>query len=200
MKCALALLLVLFASCSHSPPREYGGVCAEVSMQDIQEVVDDVSDLPMWGEIRSGRLLSTGQFNDLDNKAYFSAAKKMSSLTEAEIKCVHSKVILNLESDGYSPRVTRLNFFVLWRILFDIPAAVNCVDMHFVGLHHGMHSECFTDTTGQFTRARWPIVFDDNGDFDRIEPMFGYGQDYWPIADFDLLARKYPFRILTLSQ
>ncbi|MBU0552858.1 hypothetical protein KKB55_09150 [Myxococcota bacterium] len=169
-----------------------------ITNNDLDALSDEVLKLPYWLETTS---LQRNQFSKYDVNDYKLVGSALSSLSLKDIEEVKrlsiKKAYLSSDEEGAA---IKFNFFVLWRIIFDIPEETPYEEViSFQPMHVGLGSRATRiDGNGnKFFNERWPVVFDSQGNILEIERFNNMsGPMYRPQKDFEAISSKYPLRSL----
>ncbi|MCA9526932.1 MAG: hypothetical protein KC549_11630 [Myxococcales bacterium] len=165
-------------------------------LTDAEYAAELMTDLPVWVRTNEFSGYSTGLFTASDVAAYAYAASELAGMSKADVRAGLLLAQAEAYDEGFVEGVAfELNTFVLWRVLFDIPAQAKTAQIGWWGPHAG-HAPYHTwQVDGvEYYNYQWPAVFDATGALTGIEPFGGGRGGYTSTVDFDQLAGLYDFR------
>lgn len=172
------------------------------SAAQLTAAADAVAALPLWFRTMPGFRSSQPVFNTATIRAYVDAARQLAPLTDLEVKAVTAEVSRQYRAMGRSRLLLGPNLFVLWRIVFDLPAQTKTAQMHFTGLHSGwVKALSWTDSAGiEWFPTSFPMVFDAQGKVTEIRFCAGLENWYGGWPDFERMSARYPRRSVAQIQ
>ncbi|MEZ4470385.1 MAG: hypothetical protein R3F60_06205 [bacterium] len=169
---------------------------ARSHLTDAEYAAELMTDLPVWVRTNEFSGYSTGLFTASDVAAYAYAASELAGMSKADVRAGLLLAQAEAYDEGFVEGVVfELNTFVLWRVLFDIPAQAKTAQIGWRGPHAG-HAPYHTWMSGgdEYYNYQWPAVFSTTGVLTGIEPFGGGRGGYMSAVDFDQLAGLYDFR------
>ena len=121
-----------------------------------------MSFLAFWFETAK-RLDNPKTFSSQHIDEYHDLAYKVSGYTLPQLENLYEETLKENSDDGVPPFVTAVNFFVLWRIIYDVPEQLPCKDMAYTNVHSSRPTTCSVSSTGNDEDADWPVNFDVTG-------------------------------------
>jgi len=166
-----------------------------ISEGNLDAVAEEVGNLPYWIATASPSHELYHPFTEDDIYKYELVAAALSELEVSEIRQVAILTIKQaFESSDGEGLAKKLNFFVLWRILFDIPKMTPYEEARFESVHAGPADELTTvnEKGERFFNERWPVSFNEDGTVADISSVMSMkGARYVVIWDFDGLAERF---------
>lgn len=190
------LLLVTLVGCIEQHGRVADIESNRERLTDAEYAAELIQTLPNWAQTNVFSGYSNGLFTSSDVATYAQVADALSGLAVTDVRAGTLIALAKASEDGYVEELLLGgNLFVLWRVLFDIPAALPTADIGWRGPHAG-HAPFNTWTVQgvEYYNYQWPAVFNTSGVLTGIEPFMGARGGYMPLSDFDFLAGKYAFR------
>lgn len=192
MKIHLLILISLVSGCSTSNPhRSAEGLRGAVIIEtDVTELLEN---LPDWAHTWEGSPQHHA-FTSTDRAAYLNAAQSLATMDLDEVRYDTKLLLQSLPPD--EAEVFAANLFVLWRILFDVPATIPWSERKIFGSYAafsvGDVSVHRADTT---YKVLWPVVFGTTGSISSIAAFVSStGGGYNPLGEFDHFREVYGLR------
>ena len=107
-------------------------------LTDAEYAAELMTDLPVWVRTNEFSGYSTGLFTASDVAAYAYAASELAGMSKADVRAGLLLAQAEAYDEGFVEGVAfELNTFVLWRVLFDIPAQAKTAQIGWWGPHAG---------------------------------------------------------------
>ena len=165
--------------------------------QAEQDAADLILDLTPWVKTLGGAPTGNEPFTLSDVHEYLDAAEALAALTNAEIENVYEAVWNDLDGYGVDPEVGDYTFFVLWRLVAEVPASAPQSSMKFQAPHAAPYDRSWLSGTVRMYPADYPLVLNTLGKVTQIESLLGAKGAYLCWSDFQELVATYGRRTLT---
>ncbi|MCA9526473.1 MAG: hypothetical protein KC549_09300 [Myxococcales bacterium] len=190
----MLVALILVAGCVQ--PMVITSERAPLSQAE-QDTVDLILGLNPWPTTLPGATYGNQSFTLSDVHEYLDAAEALAALTTGQIKNVYEAVWFELKSDGVDTELGDYVFFVLWRIVAEVPPAVPLSSMKFHSPHAAPYDRTWLQGTVRMYPADYPLVLNTNGKLTEIESLLGAQSTYLCWYDFEELVADYGRRTPT---